>query len=734
MCAKVVFPFLFLPYLNTHLPKIVTAMSTRAKILAACSILIVPLLLKSQKDSVPAVSKLLNLSMEELMDVRVVSASGYLQTTSEAPATISVISAKQIEERGYEQLEDALRDIPGIDMIHINGYAPTLIYFRGMYGAENLRALLMIDGVVENNILGSNDMAGPAYSLHNVERIEIIWGPVSALYGANAFGGVINIITKKGGDINGLTLSQGFGSFNTSFEKINLGVKKSKFELAVSGTLYSTDGPKFTNRDPEYSASYVDKAYSINGVLSYYGKNSKTTLGYRDYRTPMGWGTYANSPTSYLGLPSQGYDNKGILGVLQRDVRGERSGLDDSYLRTVFVEHVFKASEKLNFLGRFVYRETGTAEDSYIYVTVDGNRLIRTGVASYSNRVFGEVSANYAPAENHRITAGLDFYQDNVEAGARASTFNNTDIYFLDGRDTLVNLYSTYLPRVFNIRNNFGSYLQYVLNTRLLGKTNFTAGARYDHNSYFGDRVSPRLTVVNQPSEKLTFKLQFGTAFRAPTNLEIYQTPPGSGFQLKEEKIRTYEANAIYSPNGNLRFQLNGFRNELTDVIVLGNLSGLDPNKNPGVVDINGVEAVADMVLTKDVSSFANFTYQDAHGMNLITKKSGEVPGVAKVKGNLGFTLRVENLFIISLSENWVGTRQSPSTDPYGPVKGYFLTNFVISTGKLFNNKITASINIHNLFNTKWLDPGFRTADGFLYSTVLEQPGITGLFKIGLSL
>ena len=66
-----------------------------------------------------------------------------------------------------------------------------------MYGAENLRALLMIDGIVENNILGSNDMAGPAYPLHNVLRIEIVWGPVSALYGENAFGGVINIITKK---------------------------------------------------------------------------------------------------------------------------------------------------------------------------------------------------------------------------------------------------------------------------------------------------------------------------------------------------------------------------------------------------------------------------------------------------------------------------------------------------------------------------------------------------------
>ncbi|MEP6949019.1 MAG: TonB-dependent receptor plug domain-containing protein [Ginsengibacter sp.] len=392
-----------------------------------------PCVLKAQNDSIKNVSKLLDLSLEELMNIKVVTASGYLQTTSEAPSTITVITAQQIADRGYEQLEGALRDIPGIDMIHINGYAPTLIYFSGMYGAENLRALLMIDGIVENNILGTNDIAGPAYSLHNAERIEIVWGPVSALYGANAFGGVINIISKKGADIDGLQAEQGFGSFNTSFEKLRMGLKKSKFEFAVAATLYSTDGPKFGNRDPDYSGSYVDRAYSFNGSVSYYARNSKTTLGYRTYKTPMGWGTYSNSPTTYLGLPPQGYNNQGIVGVIQRDIRGEKSGLDDSYLRTWFIQNEYKPNNKLNFLGRIVYRETGTAEDSYIYVTTDGRRLIRLPIASYSNRISGELSANYSLSENHKFSAGIDYYRDNVEAGARQSTLDLTTIYLIDG-------------------------------------------------------------------------------------------------------------------------------------------------------------------------------------------------------------------------------------------------------------------------------------------------------------
>ncbi|MBI3883784.1 MAG: TonB-dependent receptor plug domain-containing protein, partial [Sphingobacteriales bacterium] len=349
----------------------------RSKIFTLTLFLLSGYCVNAQQDTAKEALAFSDLSLDKLMNIQVVTASGYMQTTAEAPSTITVITAQQIADRGYEQLEDALRDVTGIDMTHVNGYAPTLFYFRGMYGAENLRALLMIDGVVENNILGSNDMAGPTYSLHNVKRIEIIWGPASALYGANAFGGVINIITKKGNDMNGVRAEKGIGTFNTSFEKLALGVKKSNIEYSIAGTLYSTDGPKFTNRDPQYTASYVDKAYSINGSLSYYGRKSTTTLGYREHKTPMGWGNYANSPTVYLGLPSQGNGNLGVIGILARDIDGQKPGLEDSYLRTGFIQNDFKINSHLNVFGRVIYRETGTADDSYVYLTIDAKKLIR---------------------------------------------------------------------------------------------------------------------------------------------------------------------------------------------------------------------------------------------------------------------------------------------------------------------------------------------------------------------
>ncbi len=696
--------------------------------------MLIPFGINAQKDSIPAVSTLLNLSLEQLMNIKVVTASGFLQTTSEAPATITVITAQQIADRGYEQLEDALRDVPGIDMIHINGYAPTLFYFRGMYGAENLRALLMIDGIAENNILGSNDLAGPAYSLHNVDRIEIIWGPVSARYGANAFGGVIHIISRKGADIEGLHIQQGIGSFNTRFQKIHVGLKRSKFEFSMAATLYSTDGPSFKNRDPQYSASYVDKAFSVNGMLSYDAKRSKTTLGYRVYETPMGWGTYSNSPTTYLRLPSQGNNNSGNIGVIQREIRGERSGQHDPFLRTWFLQNEFHPNAKWSLLSRVVYRETGSADNSFIYVTLSPTRLIRAIIASYSNRVSGELIANYDHSDKHRFAAGLQLNQDNVEEGARKTTFDLSTIYLIDGRDTVVNLNSVFLPRRFDVRNNFGGYLQYQLNVNLLGKTNFTVAARYDNNSYFGDVFSPRFALVNHPNDKFTFKIQLGKAFRAPTNLEIYQTPPTGNFKLTYEKLMTYEVNAIYTPSKKLRVQLNGFRNELNDVIILSNLvNPLTPDKNPAIHRVTGFEAIAEKEFSNKISAFINFTYQYAWAKNLVTGARGRIVGIADIKGNAGVKFMLEDLLTVNLSGNFVGDRRPQTSNPYKDIRSYFLTNLVISTRKIFKERVTASINIHNLFDTKWIDPGFRTADGSLYSTVLEQPGINGLFKIGIS-
>ncbi len=705
---------------------------------------ILPFILRSQEDTIGKVSTLLDFSMEELMNVEVVSASVSGQKLGDAPSTMLIITAQQIEERGYEELSDALRDVPGIDFIHLNGYVPTLIYFRGMYGAENLRALLLIDGIAENNIAGTNDMGGPAYSLHNVERIEIIWGPASALYGANAFGGLINIITKKAEAINGLKVERGQGNLNTSFEKAAFGMKKGAFDITFSGTLFRTDGPILKERDLNYTNSYVDNAFSFSFGLGYTTPKSRTLIGYRAFDTPMGWGTLLNTPTQFLGIPPQGNGNIGTVGMLAENFRGEKPGRYEPFARTSFAQNTFTPNSKWTIYSMAEYRETGISDRSYVYITVDGKSLYRLPYAQYSNRLGGKISSTYAINDMHKISLGAEYYQDNLEEGTRKVNLD-TNHYTVNGQFEVRGLYTTFIPRKFVIWNNFGSFLQYELHTKWLRETHLTIGTRYDINSKYGNPLSPRIALINQPTEKLTFKLLYGAAYRAPTITEIDQFRSNLGTRntlansdLKPEKVKTYEFNIIYNPVKELLLQFNAFRNELTDIIILTSLQtvGYTQNQNLGKAYVNGAEMKVDASFSKKVKCFANFTMQNGRQTAQRFSQNDttfDIPNIAALKGNIGLTVYVADLFNINLIGNWVGERNVLGSNPHGPVAGYFITNAAITTHKFFNNHVYVSMTVKNLFGTKYLDPGIRAADGLLYSTVLEQPGLVGILKVTAS-
>lgn len=697
--------------------------------------LLMAYLSNAQEDTLLNVSTLSELSLVELMNIKVVTASRSEQKISEAPSTMMVITAQQIQERGYDQLEDVLRDIPGVDLIHMYGQAPTFITFRGMYGDENRRVLFMIDGIVENSLMGGFEMAGAAYSLHNVERIEVIWGPGSALYGANAFSAVINMITKKGEAINGLHYQKGYGAFNTSVDNILVGVKKSNVDLALSGSLFNTEGPRFSNRHPRYSNSYVNNAFSFNGNIVYTIKKFKTTFGVRAYQTPGGTGELAASPTKLLGLPSQGNENKGTGGMMQSDFNGEKPSHVETFFRTAFLHTEYAPNSKLSLFAKAQYRETGLSDKSYVYTNPYGKDFVsRTIFAFDANRVKGEIFVSYIFTEQHTLSAGVQYGQDNLERGFRGGI---TDTRF----DTIqnipvTNIYATFKKRDFTIQDNVGAYLQYALHTNILKRTDITIGGRYDNNSVYGTTLNPRIGLIIQPHEKIIFKLLYGSAFRAPTNFELYTkgVVKIANPDLKPEKIQTYEANIIYTPVKFLLVQANLFQNELTDIIVqdVAVTGGKNQNQNVGTASIKGIEIKEDILFSKHFSTFLNFTYQEGTQNNGTIASA--IPNIAKVKGNIGFSVHLAQLLTISLITNWVGDRSVQATNPLGKVNGYFVPNLVISTKKLFNNHVSASLNIRNLFNQTYYDPGIRVADGNFYPTVMDQPGINALFKISVSM
>ncbi len=187
-----------------------------------------------------------------------------------APATISVITREEIVERGYNDLIDVLKDIPGFDISVYYGVLYASIYQRGLRTNNTEKTLILIDGVEDNDLWTNYADISQQYPISNIKRVEIIYGPASTMYGANAFTGVINIITKEPEDYlhknrsSGFGINTGAGSYGTKFFDMSYAYKKGQVSFSITGRAYMSDRPNLSSQpffdyDP---ASYDNVNYS----------------------------------------------------------------------------------------------------------------------------------------------------------------------------------------------------------------------------------------------------------------------------------------------------------------------------------------------------------------------------------------------------------------------------------------------------------------------------------------
>nr|MDA3861487.1 TonB-dependent receptor plug domain-containing protein [Melioribacteraceae bacterium] len=176
--------------------------------------------LYSQKTDSLTSQVLFNMSLEDLMDVKVTSVSKYEQNLSAAPASVMVITEDEIKNNIYHFLSDVLKDISFIDIVdNARGFGE-LYTIKGIEG--NDRFLVLIDGKKLNQANGSFLSVGNSISVSFAERIEIISGPSSAIYGADAFSGIINIISNNPSDGVNVDVKADYGSFNSIHSNINI--------------------------------------------------------------------------------------------------------------------------------------------------------------------------------------------------------------------------------------------------------------------------------------------------------------------------------------------------------------------------------------------------------------------------------------------------------------------------------------------------------------------------------
>ncbi len=525
-----------------------------------------------------------DLSIEQLMEVEVATvygASKFTQKVTEAPASVSIVSELDIKRYGYRNLADILRSVRGFFTFYDRAYA--YIGTRGFSrpGDYNTRVLLLVDGHRINDNIYDTASIGNEFILDVdlIDRVEVIRGPGSSLYGNNAFFGVINVYTKKPGQYNGFEVSGEAASFDTYKQRATFGKKFAHgFEMLLSGTNYTSKGQSL------YFQEYNSPATNNGRADSCDHEKSGSLFGNFKLADFTLEGAYVSREK---GVPTGSYGTVfNDSHTRDTDVRGY---LDLKYNRDIGKLTNVKARvfyDYYHFSGNYLF--------NYPPLTI--NKDDATG------KWWGtDLQLTRTLFDRHKVIAGME-YQDNYLQKQR-----NYDQY--PYAQYLINTGSSYIWAA-HVQDQFTIADNLLLN----------AGVRYDYYKTFGSTTSPRIGLIYNPFEKTTVKLLYGQAFRAPNVYELYYSDGGTSQKanpdLKPETITTYEV-VLEQYVKNYRFSASSYYYKIRDLITLQTdpSDGLLVFRNAGKTEAKGVELGAEAKWSNGMEGKASYALQQSTDM-----------------------------------------------------------------------------------------------------------------------
>lgn len=704
------------------------------------------------------VQELLPLSLDELFATPVVTASRQRETRTESPAHIMVFTRDQIRERRYKNLADLLEDLPGVDFQRgTKSSAYNNFTFQGH--VSNNKMLIMQDGVRIDNPAGGKVPVAENYALYHAKQVEVLFGPAAALYGADAFAGVINIITERPADTEGAWVSVGGGSFGAMESSLLAGVRlNERIALTVGGHKQYSDRARLDQYYPAdfprvdaktFSGSVAVPAAARENYTGGIGSDSlfarldvgdDLTLGY--YRN------YFSSLTSTGDRPDT---------ALYLDEARWKTAIETMYgsFRFELTPHL-KGELLVDYSGyevdpssKYVNIFTDFQDHGYDY-----SKAWRRGV---------EQNFDWRLNESNTLLAGLGYkefyalevpdfpkpYDRNLPKDAQGVTYPNTSLP-LAGFDARYSNTSTY----FQLRTEWNKAFSTM------------AGVRYDRHSAYGGSLNPRLGLVWHNAANSHFKLLYGEAFRAPSPEESFSTFGtfsgarnaaglylGSNFRspnfdLKPETSRNIALTWDWRPRSNLNFVANLYYAEIDNLIVTRD-EAVPTQYIPGALlskstikDNAGKESHqgADLILQWR-NQFSNAWSSDTWGnLSYVTGTVRESPNgidldqsyIAEQKLKLGSTFRYRDRFTISPKLYLIGATTTGRSDKTKPgerltTPGYALMNLHFGAHKLVDRNLSAYLDIYNLFDRR-----YYAAYGSSSTTFVNMPQPPRSFMLSL--
>lgn len=708
--------------------------------------------------------------LKALMATKVITASRAEEALGSAPALVLVLQQADLEQRGYLQLSELLDDLPGMDVVRPYGDNFVRTYWRGERGTIGEPFLILLDGMVLNHLY-FNTADGPlaALPLTNLERVEIVYGPASALYGANALRGVIHLITRRNADQDGLSGRATLGAGRWDRKVADLHALYKAEDLRLSVTARSELG----RVDPDSANRYelTKGAYYADRRLWGAFLDNPTYGGRHD--SP--WRTTALDLRAFLGQVELGWQQQTLESGYGNEYPGDVAQNHAVWARPetmawLRVQHSFGPDLGGTTLLR--RRESGVRNDSYFvygFTQPTGPRAgeRRVDFSYWQIRSASDLLQQDFDWQAHgrlALSFGLSFERKDLQ-----KAYDNPygpDAYVAD----LPSLSGYPFPAVPQDSLIPGNRIQ-TTQEALYGLARLTLtpgqtlhlGARHDRHSVYGGDTTLRLGYVGSPGD-WTFKALYGEAAQEPTPRTLYGGWQGSGSDpdLKPERSRTLELSCAWTV---ARFSWQGSLWQTRDRDIIASRSP-GSEGGPGAANLgrrtqSGLDLFGQALLPAPgglrhlrLWAYGSRILQDRSDRfiylapNLV--KAGEGPVGDSAHTKVWFGASAEGgPFEGTLRARYMGARETVPTNPIRRVPGYATVDLTLTAHW---STLTFQARVDNLLDRAYAHPGVRAADagdtpgafdaGGLhysggsrgtYSSLLEQPGRSFTFVLRMT-
>ncbi|MFT7372911.1 MAG: outer membrane cobalamin receptor [Oleiphilaceae bacterium] len=599
----------------------------------------------------------------------VTTATKTLENIEKSGATISIITDSDLKHMGARNLMDALKRLPGLG-INQSNVGNTSVEVRGVKTDFGEKVLFLINGHPSNNNLvnGGASSSYDTFMIDNIKRVEVIRGPGSALYGANAFVAVINVITKTAKEIDSTRVTVGAGSYESKKVNVLYGNVSGKLNLAANFNIFDTDG---------FQGDVESDAIGASGQSDYW--NQRYDFGFQ-----LG---YDNFTLNGKYLKRQAGSYVGVINALNDDSEQEyiEYFLDFGYQKSF--------SSQLTLSSK-VYADHFEFDNLWEALpesdTNPDGLLLRSPIEH--DKFGAETQLEYQLGSQHKLLAGLM---------AEHQSQYNVALFTNNGTGPLKDISSVANWNISKNRDILAAFIQDIWDINK--DIRLIAGARYDHYSDFGGTFNPRTSIMWKLSEHYNFIATYGSAFRAPTFGELYNinNPAFLGNpDINPEEIETIELGINGGITKRIKAGITLFQNNIEEIITTeARQNNTKVYGNSGELKVQGAEIEFVSRLRNGSNFVVNYTFQ--YPVDQVTRK--RVAEVPIHKANASFNFRRSQYVNMYAGLMYRGRLNRAEGDSRANVDDFFTLDLALTIKNHIEN-LEMKTSIYNFFDENYVD------------------------------